>query len=79
MRAIAQTVQVSFCYQVCFTSHLFDRDNPLLAEVLGAARQPAQAPHKALFVVDGEVATHHRVLTREILAYCQAHAETISL
>ena len=70
---IQQEFQVPYRYDVHFTQKLFDRDNPLLAEVLGA-----NGPARVLFVVDAGL-LEHRMLLGEITDYAQRHAEQMKL
>jgi 3-dehydroquinate synthase len=78
MRAISQTIQVTFRYEVCFTSQLFHAENPLLATLV-APEDAGERANKLLFVVDGGVAAAHPGLLAAIEAYCQAHPGALRL
>jgi 3-dehydroquinate synthase len=73
----AQRLSVPFEYAVCFTRNVFAADNPLLAQVV-ARREPARR-HRAFVVIDDGVARAWPDLTRDIQAYCAAHAERLAL
>ncbi|MEL6353555.1 MAG: 3-dehydroquinate synthase [Cyanobacteria bacterium J06627_28] len=70
---IQQTFSVPYRYDVHFTQNLFQTDNPLLADIVGAEGQ-----RKVLFVVDAGLLSH-RPLLGEISVYAQHYAEKIKL
>ena len=64
MKSIQQTFSVPFTYQVYFTEDLFNKDNPIFAEVVRSVNPP-----KILFVVDEGVAVAHPSLINKIKEY----------
>ncbi len=76
MQAIQADLQVSFHYDVHFTTHLFDPENPLLSDVTAARSE--RLPVRILFVVEDEV---DRLLDvcAAIEAYCRRHSDTLAL
>ena len=76
MQAIQADLQVSFHYDVHFTTHLFDPKNLLLRDVVAARSE--RLPVRILFVVEEEV---DRLLDvrAAIEAYCRRHSDTLSL
>ncbi len=76
MQAIQADLQVNFHYDVHFTTHLFDPENPLLSSVTAARSE--RLPARILFVVEEEV---DRLLDvrSAIDAYCRRHSETLTL
>lgn len=76
MQAIQADVQVNFHYDVHFTTHLFDPENPLLSDVTTARAE--RLPARILFVVEEEV---ERLLNvrAAIEAYCAKHSDTLTL
>ena len=76
MQAIQADLQVSFHYDVHFTTHLFDPENLLLRDV--AAARSEQGPARILFVVEEEV---DRLLDvrAAVEAYCRCHSDALSL
>jgi 3-dehydroquinate synthase len=72
-----QQFSVSFDYPVHFTERLFDRENPVLAQVL-ARREPAKR-HRFCAFVDGNVAASWPTLAHDIGAYAQAYGESLEL
>jgi 3-dehydroquinate synthase len=72
-----QQFAVSFDYPVHFTERLFDRENPVFAQVL-ARREPAKR-HRFCAFVDGNVAASWPTLAHDIGAYAQAHGESLEL
>ena len=76
MQAIQADLQVSFHYDVHFTTHLFDPKNPLFRDVTAARAE--RLPARILFVVEEEV---DRLLDvrAAIEAYCRRHSDTLSL
>lgn len=76
MQAIQADLQVSFHYDVHFTTHLFDPENQLFRDVTTARAE--RLPARVLFVVEEEV---DRLLDvrAAITAYCQKHADALTL
>lgn len=73
-RSIQQTFSVPFHYQVLFTDGLFQKDNPLLADLLKRQLAP-----KVLVVLDDGVATAQPELQEQIKAYALEHASSFAL
>ncbi|WP_262493047.1 3-dehydroquinate synthase [Lunatimonas lonarensis] len=67
-KVIEQTFSVPFRYPVCFTTRLFDTQNPLLADVMRGEKIP-----KAFFVIDQGVSEAHPRLIGAIHRYAAAH------
>jgi len=76
MQAIQADLQVSFHYDVHFTTHIFDPENPLLSDVVSARSE--RLPARILFVVEDEVdrLLHVRSAIEE---YCQRHQGRLTL
>jgi 3-dehydroquinate synthase len=74
---IRQRVSVPFEYAVCFTRHVFRRDNSTFADLI-ASREPARR-HRVLFVIDEGVVQAWPQLTMEIADYCSAYPERLEL
>ena len=75
IQSIQQKVQVNFVYGVHFTRGLFELDNPLLSEVVGATDQP-----KSIVVaVDSGVLEQHPQLLSQIKAYTNYFADKLKL
>ena len=74
---LVQRVSVSFEYPVHFTEGAFTPENPLLADVL-SAREPARR-HRALIVIDGNVAQAWPALGDDVARYAEAHAARLEL
>jgi 3-dehydroquinate synthase len=72
-----QSFSVHFEYPVCFTEHLFARDNPSFGEAL-QRREPARR-HRFVVFIDDNVAVAHPSLTRDIAEYAVAHAHAMEL
>ncbi len=72
-----QQFSVPFDYPVHFTERLFDRENPVFAQVL-ARREPAKR-HRFCAFVDGNVAASWPTLAHDIGAYSQAYGESLEL
>jgi 3-dehydroquinate synthase len=68
MDFLQQSFSVRFDYKVFFTTHLFNRDNPILQEFLRIEKKSDTTP-KILFVLDESVVTHHPDLTNQIKSY----------
>lgn len=73
-KVIEQTFSVPFRYPVCFTTHLFDPNNTLLADLLRGDKLP-----KAYFVIDQGVHDAHPGLFDAILAYASAYQNVFTL
>jgi 3-dehydroquinate synthase len=72
-----QRVSVPFEYAVCFTRHVFRRENPAFVDAV-ARREPTRR-HRLLVVIDSGVAALWPDLPRDIAAYCDAHSERLQL
>jgi 3-dehydroquinate synthase len=75
--ARVQQFTVTFEYPVHFTEHLFDPDNPVLAEVVG--RREAQRRHRCLVFVDDGLLAQRPALAGEIIAYAAHHHRRMEL
>ncbi len=64
---IQQNFTVNYNYEIHFTQHLFQPDNALFQEVIGARRLTRVA-----FVIDSGVAEHHSELINQITQYIQS-------
>jgi 3-dehydroquinate synthase len=62
-----QKFAVAFEYPVCFTEHVMDRGNPLLAEIIG--RLDEDRRHRCLVYIDSGVDRAHPDLQRQIREY----------
>ncbi len=71
---IEQEFSVPFKYTVHFTDNVFDKNNPLFAEVLGKNKVT-----KAFFVIDRGVVDLHPDLLRKIREYAAAYTESFIL
>jgi 3-dehydroquinate synthase len=76
-QTIRQQLSVSWDFPVTFTQHLFDPENPVLAETLDRLRE--QRRHRAVVFVDDHVAAARPHLCGLISAYFAAHAGKIEL
>ena len=77
MSTIHQRVDVQFDFPVHFTRDVFDVRNPLLRDTL--ARREPDKRHRALVVVDENVAAAHPGLGAAIGAYFHHHGTTLEL
>jgi 3-dehydroquinate synthase len=77
MDAIQQEIQVAFRYPVHFTTGAFSAANPLLRDLI--ARADAQAPGRALVVVDSGVERAHPGVSDAVRGYFAAHHASIAL
>ena len=68
---------VPFQFPLYFTRGVFNRDNPLLAELVSRL-EPARR-HRLLVVIDERVAAANPDLQDAVLGYASAHAATIEL
>lgn len=67
MDFLQQSFEVKFAYKVFFTTHLFNRDNPLFQQFLD--EREAEIPPKLFFVLDENVVRHHPDLVDNIRNY----------
>ena len=75
IQSIQQEVKVNFSYGVHFTRGLFQLDNPLLSEVVGATNKP-----KSIVVaIDSGVLEQHPQLIEQIEAYTNYFSEKLTL
>jgi 3-dehydroquinate synthase len=72
-----QRISVPLEYLVYFTRHVFSTANPTLADAL-SAREPERR-HRLFAVIDDGVANAWPDLSRDIAAYCGAHAARLEL
>jgi 3-dehydroquinate synthase len=77
MSTIEQRITVQFDFPVVFTRDLFSVDNPVLRETL--ARREPRKRHRALVVLDANVAAAHPGLVAAIGRYFSAHADALEL
>jgi 3-dehydroquinate synthase len=77
VQPIHQSVSVTFNYRVHFTNNLFDLRNTLLADTI--ASDGEVGPKKVLAVVDAGLLQSRRVLTKQLTAYCDRNADTLTL
>lgn len=74
MKSIQQNFSVPFKYTVHFTEDIFDKNNPLFAQVVKSSQAI-----KVFFVVDEGVAEAHPSLLKKINNYAQAHTQDFLL
>ncbi|MDX1639923.1 MAG: hypothetical protein R3281_18330, partial [Balneolaceae bacterium] len=74
---ITQEFSVPFRYQVCFTEHLFQKENDLFANLIQSASP--DVARNVLFVLDEGMYRHHSDLFERITAYAEAHRDTFTL
>ncbi|PSF38497.1 3-dehydroquinate synthase [Aphanothece hegewaldii CCALA 016] len=74
---IKQQIPVTFRYNVHFTEHLFDLDNPLLAQVVAADNR--LSPRGAIAIVDSGVVRHHPKLLEKIQLYADWYRDYLHL
>lgn len=72
--SLEQAFQVSYNYQVFFTTGLFDTANPVFSDFL-ASRRSEGLQQKLLFVIDEGVYLHHPQLVSQITAYAATLAD----
>ncbi len=70
MDFLQQSFNIRFDYKVFFTTHLFDRSNPIFQEFLRIEKK-SDTPPKIFFVLDEGVVTHHPDLITRIQSYFQ--------
>jgi 3-dehydroquinate synthase len=72
-----QSFAVRYEYPVCFTEHLFARDNPVFRETL-LRREPGRR-HRFVVFIDANVAAAFPALGHEIAAYAELNADAMEL
>ena len=72
-----QSFEVRYEYPVCFTEHLFARDNPVFRDAI-VRREPTRR-HRIVVFVDANVAASFPTLAHDIAGYAGAHADCIEL
>lgn len=72
-----QSFAVRYEYPVCFTEHLFARDNPVFRDTL-LRREPGRR-HRFVVFVDANVAASFPSLAHDIAGYAGVHAEAMEL
>jgi 3-dehydroquinate synthase len=70
MDFLQQSFNIRFDYKVFFTTHLFNRSNPIFREFLTNEKK-SDTPPKIFFVLDEGVVTHHPDLIAQIRSYFQ--------
>jgi len=70
MDFLQQSFSIRFDYKVFFTTHLFNRENPILQEFLRIEKK-SDSPPKIFFVLDERVVAHHPDLINQIKSYFQ--------
>ena len=72
-----QSFAVHYEYPVCFTEHLFSRDNPVFLQTL-VRREPARR-HRFVAFIDSNVAASFPSLAHDIAGYTSLHGESMEL
>jgi len=72
-----QTFSVRYEYPVCFTQHLFARDNPVFRDTL-LRREPGRR-HRFVVFIDANVAASFASLAHDIAGYAGQHAEAMEI
>ncbi len=72
---IKQDFSVTFTYQLYFTEHLFNIENPLFKTVVEGYKTHTRL--KVLFVIDHGVERAHPELRNSIVNYCKSHSECL--
>jgi 3-dehydroquinate synthase len=72
-----QSFAVRYEYPVCFTEHLFARDNPVFRETL-LRREPVRR-HRFVVFIDANVAASFPSLAHDIAGYAGLHADAMQL
>jgi 3-dehydroquinate synthase len=72
-----QSFSVRYEYPVCFTEHLFARDNPVFRDTL--ARREPERRHRFVAFIDSNVAASFPSLAHDIAGYAGLHAETMEI
>lgn len=75
MQTILQQFSVNYSYPVVFSRNVFDRENPLLADLVG---QGGCGHNRALVVIDSEVARLQPELLERICRYGERHLPGLS-
>jgi 3-dehydroquinate synthase len=70
MDFLQQSFNVRFDYKVFFTTHLFNRENPILQQFLQVEKK-SDLPPKIFFVLDERMVAHHPYLINGIKSYFQ--------
>lgn len=76
LRSLRQQVQVTFNYDVHFTTGLLELDNPLLAEVMSA---DGDFPKRAIAILDSGLLPHYQTLTSDLTAYADRYQAFFTL
>ena len=72
-----QSFSVRYEYPVCFTEHLFARDNPVLRDTL--LRVEPTRRHRFVVFIDSNVAASFPSLSHDIAGYAGQHADAMEL
>lgn len=72
-----QSFSVRYEYPVCFTEHLFARDNPVFRETL--LRTEPTRRHRFVVFIDSNVASSFPTLAHDIAGYAGMHADAMDL
>ena len=72
-----QSFTVHYEYPVCFTEHLFARDNPVFRDTL-LRREPGRR-HRFVALIDANVAASFPSLAHDIAGYAGQHAEAMEM
>ena len=72
-----QSFAVHYEYPVCFTEHLFARDNPVFRDTL--LRRESGRRHRFVVFIDANVAASFPSLAHDIAGYAGLHAEAMQL
>lgn len=67
---LQQSFNVRFDYKVFFTTHLFNKENPILQDFLSVQKK-SDLPPRIFFVLDERVVAHHPDLIAGIKSYFQ--------
>jgi 3-dehydroquinate synthase len=72
-----QSFSIQYEYPVCFTEHLFARDNPVFRDTL-LRREPGRR-HRFVAFIDANVAASFPSLAHDIAGYAGLHAEAMEI
>ena len=72
-----QSFAVRYEYPVCFTEHLFARDNPVFRDTL--LRREPERRHRFVAFIDSNVAASFPSLAHDIAGYAGLHAEAMEM
>ncbi len=72
-----QSFAVRYEYPVCFTEHLFARDNPVFRDTL--LRREPDRRHRFVVFIDANVAASFPSLAHDIAGYAGVHADAMQL